>query len=84
MVAGEVVELGRDDSIITIGELPKAEGTWVGKRALSIEGKPGFELSYSRSRSYPVGSAPAWSCSTRRSSGYSDRSSRLVATDRCF
>lgn len=46
ITAGDVVELGRAGSIITIGELPKPEGSWRGNRSLSIGGKAGFELSY--------------------------------------
>ena len=38
--------LGGEHPRLTVGESPKAPGSWMGKRVLFVDGKPGFELSF--------------------------------------
>ncbi|HEX4430493.1 MAG TPA: hypothetical protein VHZ96_14595 [Frankiaceae bacterium] len=44
---GEVRSLGVEPpSLLAFGEEPKAKGVWAGRRLLSLNGKPAFELSF--------------------------------------
>lgn len=45
LAAGKGQQLGRDESVLTIGEEPGASAGWVGRRLLSVNGAPAFELS---------------------------------------
>lgn len=40
------VRLGSADPRLVIGEGPKAEGQWTGRRLLIVDGSPAFEISY--------------------------------------
>lgn len=44
--AGRVVRLGVPDSRLRFGEEPKAPGAWAGRRVLSLDERPAFELSF--------------------------------------
>lgn len=47
VIAGERRPLGvPSDSWLTLGEEPKQNGMWAGRRLLSVRGNPAFELSF--------------------------------------
>ncbi len=46
LAAGQVQTLGSPKPRLVFGEEPKATGTWAGRRVLSLDEKPAFELSF--------------------------------------
>lgn len=46
LAAQQARPLGRDASVLTIGEETKSPGAWAGKRFLSVSGRPAFKLSF--------------------------------------
>lgn len=47
MSSGPVARLGSSSSRLRFGEEAKAAGAWAGRRVLSVDGEPAFELSFS-------------------------------------
>lgn len=45
IAAGGLRQLGVSDPLVAFGEEPRAEGTWAGRRFLTLQGVPAFELS---------------------------------------
>ena len=45
LAVGQVQTLGSPKPRLAFGEEPKAAGTWAGRRLLSLDEKPAYELS---------------------------------------